>query len=76
MISYAAIAALFPTFPATAQQAEAANQSTVVDANDTAAGADAEKSTPGDAAKAHPDEDQAIVVTGVKRPTGDILGGV
>jgi iron complex outermembrane receptor protein len=32
--------------------------------------------TPGDAAKAHPDEDQAIVVTGVKRAAGDILGGV
>jgi iron complex outermembrane receptor protein len=32
--------------------------------------------TPGDAAKAHPDSDQAIVVTGVKRAAGDILGGV
>lgn len=32
--------------------------------------------TSGDAAKAHPDPDQAIVVTGVKRPAGDVLGGV
>src|SRR5206468_10606879 len=26
--------------------------------------------------KAHPDEDQAIVVTGIKRSAGDVLGGV
>jgi iron complex outermembrane receptor protein len=31
---------------------------------------------PGDAKAAHPDTDQAIVITGVKRPAGDILGGV
>jgi iron complex outermembrane receptor protein len=31
---------------------------------------------PGDAARAHPDPDQAIVVTGVRRSAGDILGGV
>jgi iron complex outermembrane receptor protein len=32
--------------------------------------------TPGDAAAAHPDKDQAIVVTGVRRAAGDVLGGV
>ena len=32
--------------------------------------------TPGDAAAAHPDEDQAIVVTGTKRQAGDVLGNV
>jgi iron complex outermembrane receptor protein len=31
---------------------------------------------PGDAKAAHPDSDQAIVITGVRRPAGDILGGV
>jgi iron complex outermembrane receptor protein len=37
---------------------------------------DAERPTPGDAAKAHPDQNQAIIVTGVKRAAGDVLGGV
>jgi len=32
--------------------------------------------TPGNAQAAHPDPDQAIVVTGVRRPAGDVLGGV
>jgi iron complex outermembrane receptor protein len=36
----------------------------------------AEAPTPGSAKKAHPDTDQAIVVTGVRRAAGDILGGV
>ena len=35
-----------------------------------------EAPTPGDAKAAHPDEDQAIVVTGVRRPAGDVLGNV
>src|SRR5205085_532029 len=37
---------------------------------------DADKSTPGKATKAHPAEDEAIVVTGVSRAAGDVLGGV
>ena len=41
---------------------------------DTAA--EAEAPTPGDAKAAHPDTDQAIVVTGVRRSAGDVLGGV
>jgi iron complex outermembrane receptor protein len=32
--------------------------------------------TPGNAKAAHPDTDQAIVVTGVRRAAGDVLGGV
>lgn len=32
--------------------------------------------TPGSAEGAHPDTDQAIVVTGVRRTAGDVLGGV
>jgi iron complex outermembrane receptor protein len=31
---------------------------------------------PGSAKDAHPDTDQTIVVTGVRRPAGDVLGGV
>ena len=38
--------------------------------------ADMAAPTPGDAEAAHPDPDQAIVVTGVKRAAGDLLGGV
>jgi iron complex outermembrane receptor protein len=36
----------------------------------------AEKPTPGNASQAHPDRDQAIVVTGVRRRAEDVLGGV
>ena len=31
---------------------------------------------PGSAQQAHPDTDQAIIITGVKRSAGDVLGGV
>jgi iron complex outermembrane receptor protein len=74
-------AALLLAVPsATAVPAQQQNQAQVVDADASAAGATssdaAEAPTPGDAAKAHPDTDQGIVVTGVRRPAGDILGGV
>jgi len=36
----------------------------------------AEAPTPGSAKGAHPDTDQEIVVTGVRRAAGDVLGGV
>ena len=64
--------------PAAAQLAPHADSPTVVEggAGAGASTADAAPPTPGDAAKAHPDEDQAIVVTGVKRAAGDVLGGV
>ena len=77
MLACAAVAAVLTAFPASAQTAPA--QSGVVDPDGAAAGTsstDAVPPTPGDAAKAHPDTDQAIVVTGVKRTAGDILGGV
>jgi iron complex outermembrane receptor protein len=58
----------------TAAQAAPQPQAGVADANGAAA--DSTEPTPGDAAASHPDEDQAIVITGVKRPAGDVLGGV
>jgi iron complex outermembrane receptor protein len=79
LISYAALAASLPVFPAVAQQAPAADQPALNAATESAGGgtsADAVPPTPGDAAKAHPDEDQAIVITGTKRPAGDVLGNV
>ena len=72
-ISYAALAAALPAFPAFAQQA--VPDSPAVVESGGSAGADAPP-TPGDAAKAHPDEDQAIVITGTKRQAGDVLGNV
>src|SRR3954470_18149537 len=73
MLASAAIAAILPFSPANAQGAQ---QPAVTDSS-AAGGSDATAPpTPGDAAKAHPDPDQAIVVTGVRRIAGDILGGV
>ena len=43
---------------------------------DPAAAATADAPTPGSASAAHPDTDQTIVVTGVRRSAGDVLGGV
>src|SRR5256885_898739 len=82
IIPAAAIAAAFPCFPATAQKAvrpAASSNPAVADSDSTGDGADtatAVPPTPGNAAKAHPDTDQAIVVTGVRRTAGDILGSV
>jgi iron complex outermembrane receptor protein len=76
-ISCAALAAVLPVFPAAAQQTAPASASAV--GSEAGSGSDSstvEKPTPGDAAAAHPDQDQAIVVTGVRRPAGDVLGGV
>jgi iron complex outermembrane receptor protein len=53
-----------------------AQQQPVAPADEAPGGVESGKPVPGDAAKAHPEEDQAIVVTGVRRPAGDILGGV
>jgi len=82
IIPAAAIAAAFPCFPAAAQKAvqpAASSNPAVADSDSTADGSDtatAVPPTPGNAAKAHPDTDQAIVITGVKRAAGDILGVV
>jgi iron complex outermembrane receptor protein len=77
IVSYAALAAALAAFPASAQTAPP--QSGVADPSVAAGGAssnDAVPPTPGDAAKAHEDEDQAIVITGTKRHAGDVLGNV
>ena len=68
-----AAAVITPAAPAFAQQAPQLGTAT-----DSSGGAVAESGqpTPGDAKKAHPDEDQTIVVTGVRRQAGDVLGGV
>jgi len=74
-----AAAAVLPIHPATAQQAPAA-PANADEAGGSGASAntnaDEVPPTPGDAKAAHPDTDQAIVITGVKRAAGDILGGV
>jgi iron complex outermembrane receptor protein len=76
MIACAALAAVLPALPAAAQTVSP--QSGVADpaAAGGTSGVDAVPPTPGDAAAAHPDTDQAIVVTGVKRTAGDLLGSV
>jgi iron complex outermembrane recepter protein len=77
MISCVAMAAAVPFSPAAAQAVTAAD-ATVADADTTAAGAiaGAAEPVPGNAGAAHPDQDQAIVVTGTRRRAEDILGGV
>ncbi len=78
MISYAALAATLPLMSAAAAQAPQPVPQVGVSESESSDAADAsgEKPTPGDAAKAHPDADQAIVITGVRRPAGDVLGNV
>src|SRR5215213_1268954 len=73
IIFLASAAAVFaPASPALAQQ-----QAPSIEGDTGASGgASAEQPTPGDAQKAHPDQDQTIVVTGVRRRAGDVLGGV
>jgi iron complex outermembrane receptor protein len=63
LIPIAAIAAAVPFTPAAAEVA-------------LASAADAADPVPGNAGAAHPDQDQAIVITGVKRRAEDVLGGV
>jgi iron complex outermembrane receptor protein len=74
-ILLASAAAILPLSPAMAQSVTPAASPAVTDAA-TGGGSDGAPPVPGDAAKAHPDADQAIVVTGVKRAAGDVLGGV
>lgn len=73
-----ATAAVFIPAAAIAQQASAPDTAAVVDPGDHsgAGAADEAPPTPGTAAGAHEDEDQAIVVTGTKRRAGDVLGNV
>lgn len=78
IILLAGAAVILPLTPAIAQAPTPAT-SAVTDAA-SSGGSDASSTgtepTPGDAAKAHPDEDNAIVITGTKRPAGDVLGNV
>src|SRR5690348_7990171 len=65
LMSHAAlVAALLPISPALAQQATTPAGTSEADGG--TADASGAKPTPGDAKTAHPDTDQAIVVTGVK----------
>ena len=79
-ILLATAAVIFPLSPAGAQTASpsspaVADAATGGGSGDAASDA-ADPPVPGDAAQAHPDTDQAIVVTGVKRAAGDVLGSV
>ncbi|HET7606507.1 MAG TPA: TonB-dependent receptor [Sphingomicrobium sp.] len=79
IIRAAALAAALPFSPAGAQPLAPADGAKPLagDAGGSASAAGTEAPpVPGDAKAAHPDTDQAIVITGVKRPAGDILGGV
>ena len=79
-IFLASAAMAFPFSQAIAQSAPPAGTTDNAAVADPATGGGAETATeppvPGDAANAHPDQDQAIVVTGVRRTAGDVLGGV
>jgi iron complex outermembrane receptor protein len=66
--------------PSAGRAADAPTDARVLRSGDSAGSAAATGSAaapvPGSAEKAHPDTDQEIVVTGVRRPAGDVLGGV
>ncbi len=78
VIPLAAAAAAIPLTPAAAQVApnDTASTAAIGEGAASTAGATEAPPVPGDAKAAHPDKDQAIVITGVRRPAGDILGGV
>jgi len=70
-----AAAVLVPFSPVAAQAvSDPAAAATVADADSGGATTDAPE--PGNAAKAHEKDDQAIVVTGSRRKTADVLGGI
>ncbi len=83
ILSTAALAASLPLTPALAQGTpQPAANKPIEDGSGSggvsAAASDAAAAAPvpGNAAAEHPDTDQAIVVTGVRRAAGDVLGGV
>jgi iron complex outermembrane receptor protein len=76
IISAAALAAAIANVPITAAAATPAAGPASPTGADMDAGERGGAPVPGDAAKAHPDPDQEIVITGVKRRSADILGGV
>ena len=78
-----ATAAIIVAIPAAASAAEAppaysggSSSASNTTATTGSATSSAEAPTPGSATAAHPDTDQTIVVTGVRRTAGDVLGGV
>jgi iron complex outermembrane receptor protein len=76
IISLAAMAAVVPVSPAGAQAvAPTVSNSGTTDSTSGTSDAAAEP-TPGSAKDAHKDQDQAIVITGVRRKAEDVLGGV
>ena len=78
LVCLAAVAAAVPFSPVAAQPV-GTSDAAVAGGDTTAAGASADAAAqpvPGDAQQAHPDQDQAIVVTGVLRRAEDVLGGV
>ena len=76
-ISLAALAFALPVQPAVAQTAVDNPSTESAGAAAVEASAEAAESEPGSAAQAHhPAEGQDLVVTGVRRAAGDVLGGV
>ena len=85
LLATAAVAVVLPLAPAGAQILNpnaGSSAAAVVNDSDTSGGATsntdpaAAQPTPGSASQAHTDQDQAIVVTGVRRKAEDVLGGV
>src|SRR3954471_6703904 len=77
LLSPAAIAAFIPISPVLAQQQAAAPGTGVAEGASGGGAADeAAAPVPGSATAAHKDQDQAIVITGVRRRAEDVLGGV
>ena len=80
LLAATAIVVVAPLSPAFAQTATSTDSAPQPMATDSSAGGGRDASsadpTPGSAKQAHPDADQAIIVTGVRRAAGDVLGGV
>lgn len=79
LLSIAAVLSISPAFaqqPAPASNAGATEDETGAGTGFGGAAEAEAPPTPGSASEAHPDRDQAIVITGIKRKAEDILGGV
>ncbi len=79
LLASTALIALAPSAAgaATAQVTGPVDQATGADRQDSSATANADDvPEAGTAAAAHPDTDQTVVVTGVRRTSGDVLGGI
>jgi iron complex outermembrane receptor protein len=75
ILTAAAAVAAVPFSPVEAAAAPTAADIAAT-AEPAASEAPADQPTPGNASQAHPDPDQTIVVTGIRRRAEDILGGV